>query len=279
MPVPDRDHGDVINPSSGFEFRPLLGPEDREAATLLLLAQGWGGLHLGESLLRAEGTADRPQLLGVRGPDADLRALALLHRRRLHVLAPLAEDRPATERLVRRLGSALERVSGLEGHLPFRRLAGFARSVREVTVAPVLVLPSLDLPETRVATAEDAPELHRIYESVSWMRQDGPEAWARIVASQPTWVSLEGGLVVAAARWTKRYGRVVEVGGVATSPARRRRGAATAAVLAATAPALAEGLTPVLCFGDPDLSPMYLRLGFQRVGRELVFHRRQATGL
>lgn len=267
------------NPSPGSDFRPLLGPEDREAATRFLLAQGWEGLHVGESLVRPRGGAGRPQLSGVVGPDGQLRALALLHRGRLQILAPLAEDRPATARLVERLLPDLERVSGPETQLPFRRLRSFSRSVREVTVAPVLIPPSRPLPEVRPATAGDAADLHRIYAAVSWMRQESPEDWERTLEGQPTWVALEAGRVVAAARWTKRYGRVVEVGGVATDPVRRRRGAATAVVLAATAPVLTEGLTPVLCFGDPGLSGFYLGLGFQRVGRELVFHRRRPTGI
>ncbi|MGC8474447.1 MAG: GNAT family N-acetyltransferase, partial [Candidatus Dormibacteria bacterium] len=123
------------------------------------------------------------------------------------------------------------------------------------------------------ARLADASALHRIYLNISWMRLDSPADWRARLRHEPTWVALEDGRVVGAARWTKRYGQVVEVGGVATDPGRRRRGAATSAVLAATAPALSAGLTPVLCFQDPALAPLYLSLGYERVGRELAFRR------
>lgn len=261
-------------PKPGCELRRLLGAEERERVARFLLAQGWSGLHLGEALTRWEvSSGGRPPLWGLVGPAGEIRCLAFTPPGRFQLLAPLAADREAGLALLLRLLPQLERVSALEDHLLERELPGFDRSVREVTVAGSLLSPARPLPATRRAGARDAAAVHRIYQHVSWMRLDSAAAWRARLAVEPAWVVEDGGQVVGVARWTKRFGRVVEVGGVATDPERRRRGAATAAVLAATAPALAAGLTPALCFGDPDLAPLYLNLGFERVGRELVFHR------
>jgi predicted GNAT family acetyltransferase len=256
------------------QLRRLLGAEERQQVARFLLAQGWAGLHLGESLVRWEESASgRTPLWGAFGPSGELTAVAFTPLGRFHLLAPLQTDREAGHDLLRRLLPELERVSALEDHLVDRELAGFDRSIREITVAASLLVPARPLPQTRRARLRDAAILHRIYQNVSWMRLDSAADWRDRLRREPTWVVEEDGRVVAAARWTKRYGQVVEVGGVATDPERRRRGAATSAVLAATAPALSAGLTPVLCFQDPALAPLYLNLGYERVGRELAFRR------
>ena len=239
-----------------------------------LLAQGWAGLHLGETLVRwEESSSGRTPLWGGFGPSGELTSVAFAPQGRFQLLAPLRADRAAGHDLLRRLLPELERVSALEDHLLERELTGFDRAIREITVAARLLVPARPLPETRRARLRDAAVLHRIYQNVSWMRLDSAADWRARLRSEPTWVVEEEGRVVGAARWTKRYGQVVEVGGVATDPGRRRRGAATSAVLAATAQALSAGLTPVLCFQDPDLAPLYLNLGYERVGRELAFRR------
>ena len=256
------------------ELRRLLGAEERQRVARFLLAQGWSGLHLGEALVRWEATSSgRPPLWGAHGPSGELTSVAFTPPGRFQLLAPLGADREGGRALLLRLLPELERVSALEDHLLEHELAGFDRSIREMTVAASLLAPARPLPEARRACLRDAPAVHRIYQHVSWMRLESAADWRARLRLEPTWVVEEEGRVVAVARWTKRYGQVVEVGGVATDPDRRRRGAATAAVLAATAPALSAGLTPLLCFQDPALAPLYLNLGFERVGRELAFHR------
>ncbi len=245
-----------------------------------LLAQGWSGLHLGEALVRWEASSSgRTPLWGAFGPSGELTSVAFTPPGRFQLLAPLRADREAGRELLLRLLPELERASGLEDHLLEGQLAGFDRSVREITVAASLLVPARPLPQARRARLRDAAALHRLYQHVSWMRLESAADWRARLRVEPAWVVEAEGGVVGVARWTKRYGRVVEVGGVATDPDRRRRGAATAAVLAATAPALATGLTPVLCFQDPGLAPLYLNLGYERVGRELAFHRTPRPGL
>jgi N-acetylglutamate synthase-like GNAT family acetyltransferase len=255
-------------------LRRLLGAEERERVARFLLAQGWSGLHLGDALVRWEASAsERTPIWGAFGSSGELTSVAFTPRGRFQLVAPLRADRDAGWELLQRLLPGLERVSALEDHLLERELGGFDRSIREITVAASLLVPARPLPTARRARLRDAADLHRIYREVSWMRLDSAADWRARLRLEPTWVVKDAGRVVAAARWTKRYGHVVEVGGVATDPERRRRGAATSAVLAATAPALSAGLTPVLCFQDPGLAPLYLNLGYERVGRELAFHR------
>jgi predicted N-acetyltransferase YhbS len=249
--------------------------EDRDAVGSFLLAQGWAGLHFGDTLRRLEAEEDPAgfELLWVRGPAAEVRATALVHGRRLHLFAPNRDEHPAAAGLLEERLQALDRVNCLEAHLPLDLSELFSVHLREMTVAATLRVPARQLPEVRVATPGDGAELWRIYDPVPWMRLGSPAEWAAKVARERTWVAELDGQLVAAARWTKAFGQVVEVGGVAADPALRRRGAGTAVVLAATAAALAEGLTPVLCFGDPELRPLYHRLGYELVGREFAFQR------
>ena len=257
-------------------FLTVRSREARDAVGTFLLAQGWAGLHFGDTLLRLEaGEPAGLELLAVRGAASEVRAAAIVHGRRLHLFAPNREETPAADQLLDERLEALDRVNCLEAHLPRDLGPGFDGELREMTVAATLRVPARPLPEVRAGTPGDAAELWRIYDPVPWMRLDSPADWETRVARERTWVAQLDGRLVAAARWTKSFGQVVEVGGVATEPARRRLGAATAVVLAATAAALQAGLTPVLCFGDPGLRPLYYSLGFEVVGRELAFRRSQ----
>ncbi|MHB1526591.1 MAG: GNAT family N-acetyltransferase [Candidatus Dormibacteria bacterium] len=258
--------------SRGQGFRPVLGEESREAVGRFLLAQGWAGLHLGDTLRRLPGSEPpaETQLLALFGPVGEVRGAAMLQRRRLQMVVPLAEDRSFSDELLRLQMGSLERVSGLEGQLPAELSERFPHHPREITVAAVLRLPERALPTVRRARPGDAEALHRIYDHVSWMRLDSPVQWSQRLADEPSWVAEGEGRLLAVARWTRAFGGCVEIGGVATDPESRRRGAATAVVLAATAAALSAGLVPVLCFGDPALAALYLPLGFEVVGREMV---------
>jgi len=274
------DHLEVsAPPSPETTFRLVRTQEQRGAVTSFLLAQGWVGLHLGDSLRRLQDRGDELSLLALFGTSGEVRAVALSQPGRLNLLAPLAQDRPAAERLIAERLDSLERFSCLESQLPLELTNRFDVYVRDVTVAATVRVPARPLCPVRPAVAADAPDLYRIYDSVSWMRLDSPQHWAERLASERTFVAEVDGHLAAVARWTKSYGRVVEVGGVATDPVLRRRGGATAVVLAATAAALSEQMTPVLCFGEPALGALYHPLGFERVGRELAFRRRPPASM
>jgi N-acetylglutamate synthase-like GNAT family acetyltransferase len=257
-------------------FRVVRGQEEREEFGRFVMAQGWAGLHLGDILRRfpASGSPDGSTLLGHFGPGGELRGAALQHGQRAHVLLPMFEDRALADDFAKERLCSLERLTGVEGLLSPDLLAEqFGSELRELTVAPVLRVPERRLPAVRKARKADSAALHRIYEQVSWMRLESAELWGQRLSVEPSWVAEVEGRLVAAARWSKSFGQLVEVGGVATDPANRHQGAATAVVVAATAAALSAGLIPVLCFGDPALGPLYYRLGFETVGRERVFHR------
>ncbi|MHB8312292.1 MAG: GNAT family N-acetyltransferase [Candidatus Dormibacteria bacterium] len=264
----------VAKQARAERFRPVLGQEQREAVGRFLLAQGWAGLHLGDAL-RRQALAEHPaesRLLSLLGAHGEVRGVALLQSGRLQLLAPLAEDRPAVAALLAEHMGTLQRVSGQQTQLPGELIERCSHHVREVTVAPVLRVPDRTLPRVRRARPGDAAALHQIYDHVSWMRLDSPDQWSQRLAQESSWVAEGAGRLLAVARWTKSFGAVIEVGGVATDPESRRRGAATAVVLAATAAALSAGLVPVLCFGDPALAALYLPLGFEFVGREIVLN-------
>ncbi|MGA9776118.1 MAG: hypothetical protein WBU92_09400, partial [Candidatus Dormiibacterota bacterium] len=180
---------DMGRPEGGV-MRPLLGSEEREAAARFLLAQGWAGLHLGDSLVRWEEdpNAPRPPLLGLVGGAGEVRALAFAPPGRLQLLVPLAADREAAMELLERRLAELERVVGLEGQLASRALDDFERFESEITVAACLRPPSRPLPVARRARPGDEVDVHRIYSHVSWMKMDTPGAWEERMAREPTWV-------------------------------------------------------------------------------------------
>lgn len=241
-----------------------------------MIAQGWSGLVTGEHLKRIEaiGVKAEEVLWWVPGRAAEARAVALLHEGRLAVLVSSSDEGSAALELLRANRSSLQLISVLEGPVGYSGLDEFTLYRRELAVAPQIRVPEFSLPRTRPARPGDAEQLFWVYDSVSWMRRDTPAAWRERLADQRCWVAELEGQVVAAARWTMSFGQWVEVGGVATHPEFRRRAAGSAVTLAAARAALAEGKQVALRYSDPALAALYHTLGFEHVGRELVFHRK-----
>ncbi|HEY6538238.1 MAG TPA: GNAT family N-acetyltransferase [Candidatus Dormibacteraeota bacterium] len=256
-------------------FQPAAGPQTAARVERFLLDQGWAGVSAGQHLHRLASTGVRSEqvLWWLPGPRGEVEAVALLHQGLLgFVLGAPSAAGPALEMLSRHR-RGLERLVVPEGAIDLPPLDGFMVRRTEVTVAGTVRCPLPELLPTRRGGLEDADQLHEIYQKVSWMRREGPEAWRERLADQPCWVAEIGGRVVAAARWTASFGSWVEVGGVATHPDFRRRGAATAVTYAAAMSAQAQGRRINLRYSEPRLADLYLPLGFEPVGRELVFYR------
>ncbi len=256
-------------------FRAAASPERVRLLHRFVAAQGWAGLAAGDHArhLAQQGLAEERFFWWLPGPSDEVLAVALLAQGVLGVLAPTGAAQPAARDLLLEQAPQLHRVVVQEGQVDCSLLTGFELHRRLVTVAPELSPAPPGLPPTRPARGTDAPALFELYDSVSWMRRESPEDWDQLLRTEPTWVAEIEGRVVAAARWSRSYGRAVEVGGVATHPGFRRRGAGTAVTRAAAAAALEQGRLTVLRYGDPELAPLYHGVGFQLVGRELVFYR------
>jgi GNAT superfamily N-acetyltransferase len=256
-------------------FRPASGPSETGLIEQFLLAQGWAGLAAGDHLqkLASEGVRPEEVLWWIPGRAADVRAVALLGRGLLGLLVPSGEQRAPARALLEEHRSEVQRILILEDQVDSSGLDEFKLYPRQLAVAGQLNWPSGSLPVARPALAEDAEALFRIYDHVSWMRQDSPDLWREHLVRQRCWVAELDGQVIAAARWTKSFGPMVEVGAVAADPNFRRRGGATSVTLAATAAAMGESRQAMLRFGNPQLASLYYRLGYQPVGRELVFQR------
>lgn len=241
-----------------------------------MLAQGWAGLSAGEHLTRLARRGVKPEevLWWLPGRAAEARAVALLYEGLLGFLLTSSDESPAARELLDQQLPQLGRIVIPEGQVDCSGLADFAVYRREVTVAPEIRVPAASLLPTRAAGSPDAEQIHRVYQHVSWMNRDSPDDWRPRIAEQRCWVAEVDGEVIAVARWTMSYGSWVEVGGVATHPDFRRRGAATAVTVAATSAALAAGRQVSLRYSDPVLATLYHPLGFEHVGRELVFQRR-----
>ncbi|HUY09401.1 MAG TPA: GNAT family N-acetyltransferase [Candidatus Dormibacteraeota bacterium] len=260
----------------GGAFQPASDPTAIDRVRQYLIAQGWAGLFAGEHLKRLEATGVKADavLWWVPGRAGEARAVALLHDGRLEVLMSSSDEGAAALELLQANRSALQWISLREGAVAYPGLDEFTLYRRELAVAPQIRMPECSLPRTRPARPEDAEQLYWVYDSVSWMRQDTPQAWRERLAEQRCWVAELEGQVVAAARWTMSFGQWVEVGGVATHPEFRRRAAGSAVTLAAASAALTEGKQVALRYSDPALAILYHALGFEHVGRELVFHRK-----
>ncbi|MGC1909517.1 MAG: GNAT family N-acetyltransferase [Candidatus Dormiibacterota bacterium] len=260
----------------GGAFLPATDPIAVERVRRYLIAQWWAGLLAGEHLKRLEATGVKAEdvLWWVPGRAAEARAAALLHDGRLAVLVSSSDEGAAALELLRANRSTLRSIAVLEGPVAYSGLDEFTLYRRELAVAPQIRIPEFSLPPTRPARPDDAEQLFWVYDSVSWMRRETPEEWRDRLADQRCWVAELDGQVVAVARWTMSFGQWVEVGGVATHPEFRRQAAGSAVTLAATSAALAEGRQVALRYGDPALAALYHTLGFEHVGRELVFHRK-----
>ncbi len=255
--------------------RVAMAGTDAAAVLGFLRALGWAGLAAGDYMEQA-GARSGAEVEAVRGQADEIRALAIHAEGILGVLAPFPEDGPGAQRLVRRAASRIRRLSLIEGHLPELKLPDFDCYPREVAVGWELGQPRQAWPAVRPGRPEDAVGIQVLYEKISWMGGQSASAWRERLARERAWVVEEGGTVIAAARWTKQFAAMVEVGGVATLPELRRQGAASAVTLAAGRAALDAGYLPVLRFGDLSLVGLYQPLGFLPVGRELSFHRRAA---
>jgi GNAT superfamily N-acetyltransferase len=262
---------------AGTGFRPVAGPEEAERARQFLLAQGWAGVAAGEHLARLARRGVRPEqvLWWLPGLASEARAVALLHQELLGLLLTSSDESAAARELLDSQLPLLRQIVIPEGQLDTSGLEDFSYYRRELNVAPRIRVPEGPLLATRAGGLEDAEQIHRVYQHVSWMSREGPDEWRRRIAEQPSWVAELDGEIVAVARWTMSFGSWIEVGGVATHPEFRRRGAATAVTVAAASAALAAGRQLVLRYGDPALAPLYHPLGFEHVGTELVFQRRR----
>ncbi|MGC1183947.1 MAG: GNAT family N-acetyltransferase [Candidatus Dormiibacterota bacterium] len=262
--------------SPGLSFQPVSGLADVERARQFLLAQGWAGLPAGAHLLRLvdQGVDPAGVIWWVPGRAGEPRALALLHQGLLGFLLTSNDEGPAARTMLENNLARLQQVHVPAGQVDCSSLEAFDSYHRDIAVAPSVRPPAAALPPTREGVMEDAEQIHRVYQHVSWMRRESPEEWRERIAQQRSWVAELQGQVVAVARWTMAFGGWVEVGGVATHPDSRRKGAGAAVTLAATSAALAEGRQVALRYGDPALAALYHPLGFEHVGRELVFYRR-----
>ncbi|MGH7642088.1 MAG: GNAT family N-acetyltransferase [Candidatus Dormibacteria bacterium] len=262
--------------SAGRLFQPASEPVAVDQVRSFLLAQGWAGLAAGEHLRRLEAAGEAPNrvLWWVPGRAGEVRAAALLHEGLLGILISSGEEGSAALELLRVNRASIDRISVMDGPVPYSGLDEFTQYRRELAVATRLRFPTGDLPPTRLARSSDGEQLFRVYQHVSWMSKESPQAWRERIQVQRSWVAELEGQVVAAARWTMSFGQWVEVGGVATHPDFRHRQAGSAVTRAAAAAALAEGRQVVLRYGDPALASLYHPLGFEHVGREMVFYRK-----
>lgn len=260
----------------GRAFQPASDSSTAERVQRFLMAQGWAALSMGEHLRRLTSRGVRPEevLWWVPGRADEVRAAALLHAGMLGMLLCSAAEAPAAWELLQANRAQIDRLAVREGAVDLSDLREFTLYPRELTVAANLLTPTGSLPPARPAGPEDVEQIYQVYATVSWMSLDSPQAWRDRLATQRCWVAELDGRVVAAARWTMSFGRWVEVGGVATHPDFRRRQAGSAVTLAAAGAALAEGVNVALRYGEPALASLYHPLGFEHVGRELVFYRR-----
>ncbi len=250
-----------------------LGPGFAARVRRFLVAQGWAGLLAGD-YLEQHPERYRTEVKAVLGVTGEVRALAVHPPGVLGLLLPFPELAGPGGRLVAE--AAAGQVGGIvliEGQLPSLTLPGFIRHVQEVAVGIELPPPRAALPAARLADPADAGSLRRLYDEVSWMREQSEETWRERLSQGRTWLVEQGGEAVAACRWSRAFGGLVEVGAVATRSEFRRRGLASQVVLAAGRAAEAQGLRPVLRYRNLELVALYRPLGFEPVGRELRFER------
>ncbi|HUY96774.1 MAG TPA: GNAT family N-acetyltransferase [Verrucomicrobiae bacterium] len=255
-------HGGAVR--TALDFLAVQGPHGFAAGMLL---EGTGE--------RGEGGDDRvaPVALGLVGEGGAL--VAVVARRGDHaiVCAPLAD---VWDDVLRAVGELRPRLRRLDLPLPLHDrlvelhpgvLAGAHGYTVWLTRLGRLRVPTRPVPTVRRARIGDAPAVQAIYAHVCWMRDDDLDRWRRRLRLGRSWVAEMEGRPVAVARWTGCWDGTVEVGGVACEPGARRRGAATAVVIAAIDHARRAGRTVLLSYGDPELGALYHGLGFEHVGR------------
>ncbi len=93
-----------------------------------------------------------------------------------------------------------------------------------------------------------------------------PQAVADPLRYRRIWLAEADGVVLAAALTNAEARGLAMVGGVYTRPQARGKGLGQAVVSGLCAELLAEGLTPVLYWGNPAAGALYRKLGFRPIG-------------
>lgn len=106
--------------------------------------------------------------------------------------------------------------------------------------------------------------------------EEGPDLWircradaARVIREERCWLLEDGGRPVSTTAFNTAFAEAVQVGGVWTPPALRRRGYGRAVVATSLLDARARGVSKGVLFTGQDNIPAqkaYLALGFQHVG-------------
>jgi ribosomal protein S18 acetylase RimI-like enzyme len=135
------------------------------------------------------------------------------------------------------------------------------RSLGETSTAMLCALDAVEPPPAGVLELDPAPDLAR----VAALNGVAPAAVAGVRGLRP-YLARHGG-ADAAALATFAHGDDVNVSFVATAPAARRRGLATALTAHALADARARGARTATLHGTPMAEALYRRLGFRDVGR------------
>ncbi len=263
---------------AGWRLVEHRGAAAHPAAVDFLTAQGPSGFAAGALLdgLRHPPPSRRPDgpvVAAVIGPEGACQAVVVRRAGRAVACAPLPDAWPAVLGVIRawlpgldRLGLPVSLADRLTADSP-EVLAGADGYSVWLTRLQRPCRPRRPLPPARPARVSDAAAVQAITRHVPWMRDDDLDRWRERLRWERGWLAELDGRPVAVARWTHSFAGAVEVGGVACDPAARRRGAATAAVVAAAQAGVRARRTVLLSYGDPELGPLYHDLGFEHVGR------------
>ncbi len=138
------------------------------------------------------------------------------------------------------------------------------------------VTSGLETPHTvRRVTEADIPVLTTLYRHAGIMARDA-DGFREMLATGRMFVTEVDGQIVSGAMSTAEASDMAMIGGVWTPEPLRKRGYASAAMLALCRDLLAEGKTPCLFYDNPDAGRIYRRLGFEDIGRwRMVFVKRR----